>query len=98
MLKIAVVTPYYKENDDILRQCHLSVLRQRYPCTHILVADGHPKSLFDDQPKTMHVNSLQANRDAGSPPRAIGGILPDASGFEAVAWLNADNWYDPSHI
>jgi glycosyltransferase involved in cell wall biosynthesis len=98
MLKIAVVTPCYKENDDILRQCHLSVLRQSYPCTHILVADGHPKSLFDEQPKTMHVILPQANGDMGNTPRAIGGILADASGFDAVAYLDADNWYDPSHI
>ena len=97
MLKIAVVTPYNKENDDILRQCHVSVLRQSYPCTHILVADGHPKSLFDE-PKTMHVILPQANGDMGNTPRAIGGILADAYGFDAVAYLDADNWYDPSHI
>jgi hypothetical protein len=30
-VKIVVVTSYYKENDDILRQCHLSVLCQSYP-------------------------------------------------------------------
>ena len=98
MLKIAVVTPYYKENDDILQKCHVSVLSQSYPCTHILVADGHPKSLFDEQPKTMHIILPQANGDMGNTPRAIGGILADAYGFDAVAYLDADNWYDPTHI
>ena len=34
----------------------------------------------------------------GNPPRALGGILADAYGFDAVAYLDADNWYDPSHI
>jgi hypothetical protein len=82
MLKIAVVTPYYIENEDILQKCHESVLRQSYPCTHILVADGHPKSLFDEQPKAMHIILPQANGDMGNTPRAIGGILADAYGFD----------------
>jgi len=86
MVKIAVVTPYYKENDDVLRQCHLSVVRQSYPCTHILVADGHPKSQFDNEPRTMHITLPQANGDVGNTARAIGGILADAYGFDAVAY------------
>ena len=98
MLKVAVVTPYYKESDDILRQCHESVLRQSYPCTHILVADGHPKALFDGHPKTMHVTLPQANGDQGNTPRTVGGILAEAYGFDAVAYLDADNWYDPKHL
>ena len=98
MLRIAVVTPYYRESDDILNTCHSSVIRQNYPCTHILVADGHPKSQFREQPKTMHVILPQANADMGNTPRAIGGILADAYGFDAVAYLDADNWYDPAHI
>jgi hypothetical protein len=76
----------------------MSVLHQSYSCTHILVADGHPKSLFDEQPKTMHIILPQASGDMGNTPRAIGGILANAYGFDAVAYLDADNWYDPSHI
>jgi hypothetical protein len=91
MLKVAVVTPYYKESDDILRQCHESVLRQSYPCMHILVADGHPKALFYGHPKTMHVTLPQANGDQGNTPRTVGGILAEAYGFDAVAYLDADN-------
>jgi hypothetical protein len=98
MLKVAVVTPYYRERDDILHQCHFSVLRQTYPCTHILVADGHPKVMFNEQPNTMHVVLPLQNEDMGNTPRAIGGILADRYGFDAVAYLDADNWYDPSHI
>jgi hypothetical protein len=98
MLKIAVVTPYCNEEDDMVNNCHSSVMHQSYPCTHILVADGHPKSQFDEQPKTMHVVLPQANADVGNTPRAIGGILADAYGFDAVAYLDADNWYDSAHI
>jgi glycosyltransferase involved in cell wall biosynthesis len=98
MLKIAVVTPYYNEDNDILEQCHSSVMNQSYPCTQILVADGNPKPQFDEQPNTMHVILPQANADLGNTPRAIGGILADAYGFDAVAYLDADNWYDSVHI
>jgi hypothetical protein len=34
----------------------------------------------------------------GNTPRAIGGILADAYGFDAVTYLDADNWYDPAHV
>jgi Glycosyl transferase family 2 len=98
MLKIAIVTPYYNEDNDILNNCHSSVMQQSYPCTHILVADGHPKPQFHEQPKTMHVILPQPNADMGNTPRTIGGILADAYGFDAVAYLDADNWYDPAHI
>ena len=98
MLKIAVVTPYYNEDNDILEHCHSSVMNQSYPCTHILVADGNPKPQFDEQPNTMHVILPQANADLGNTPRGIGGILADAYGFDAVAYLDADNWYDSVHI
>src|SRR5690242_12084271 len=98
MLKIAVVTPYFNEDDDTLNHCHLSVMHQSYPCTHILVADGYPKRQFEKETKTMHVILPQANRDMGNTPRAIGGILADTYGFDAVAYLDADNWYDAAHI
>jgi hypothetical protein len=98
MIKIAIITPYNDEEDDILNKCHSSVMRQSYPCMHILVADGHPRPQFDAKPKTMHVILPQANADNGNTPRAIGGILADAYGFDAVAYLDADNWYDSAHI
>src|SRR5437868_3981074 len=41
-LKVAVVTPYYKEPIEVLRRCLDSVAAQRAACTHFLVADGHP--------------------------------------------------------
>jgi glycosyltransferase involved in cell wall biosynthesis len=98
MPRIAVVTPYYKETDDILVQCHESVLRQTVPCTHILVADGHPKGLFDNIPNTMHMALPQASADYGNTPRGLGGLLAESYGFDAVAYLDADNWYEPEHI
>jgi hypothetical protein len=98
MLKVAIVTPYYNEDKDILDYCHSSVMDQSYSCTHILVADGNPRPWFNERPRTMHVILPQANGDCGNTPRAIGGILADSYGFDAVAYLDADNWYDSTHI
>lgn len=98
MKRIAVVTPYYKESDDILMKCHESVLGQTISCQHILVADGHPRRLFDKSPNTMHVILPKANADNGNTPRALGGLLADSYGFDGVAYLDADNWYEPTHI
>ncbi len=99
MHRIAVVTPYYKEDRAVLEQCRESVFAQSYPCDHIAVADGFPIALFDDDaPRTLHVKLPQANADNGNTPRAIGGILAEAYGYDAVAYLDADNWFEPPHI
>ncbi|MGD0633604.1 MAG: glycosyltransferase family A protein [Beijerinckiaceae bacterium] len=98
MLKVAVVTPYYQEDDAVLSLCHESVLRQSYECHHILIADGHAKDLFETSPRTQHIRLPLSHGDNGNTPRAIGGILADRQGFDAVAYLDADNWYDTNHI
>jgi glycosyltransferase involved in cell wall biosynthesis len=96
--QIAVVTPYYKEPDDILLQCHDSVLRQTIPCTHILVADGYPRPIFNNAPDLLHITLPRANADVGNTPRALGGIAAESYGFDAVTYLDADNWYEPEHL
>jgi glycosyltransferase involved in cell wall biosynthesis len=96
--RIAVVTPYYKEADDVLRQCHDSVLGQTYPCDHIVVADGHPNRLFDGAERTLHVTLPRAHGDNGNTPRGIGSLLADTYGYDAVAYLDADNWFAAEHI
>jgi len=98
MLNIAVITPYYQETDEQLLQCHHSVLAQTHPCTHILVADGHAKPIFETGPRVLHVPLPQGNADYGNTPRFIGGILADSYGFDAIAFLDADNWLEPVHL
>jgi hypothetical protein len=98
MLKIAVVTPYYQEADEVLLQCHRSVLAQTHPCTHILVADGYAKPIFEPSRHLLHVPLPQANADFGNMPRLIGGLLADSYGFDAVTYLDADNWLEPVHV
>ncbi|MCW9040229.1 MAG: tetratricopeptide repeat protein, partial [Rhodospirillales bacterium] len=43
-VKVAVITPYYGEDLEILKRCHDSVATQTHPCTHFMVADGRPKA------------------------------------------------------
>ncbi|MFN3891617.1 MAG: glycosyltransferase family 2 protein [Beijerinckiaceae bacterium] len=97
-MKVAVVTPYYKEPLKQLRQCITSVREQTYPCTHILVADGHPNSGIKITREMQQVILPRSNGDVGNTPRGIGGLLADSWGFDAVAFLDADNWLEPNHI
>jgi hypothetical protein len=98
MLKVAVVTPYHKEADAVLARCCDSVCTQTYPCTHIMVADGHARPALNQISGVLHVTLPIENGDFGNTPRAIGGLLAEAYGFDAVAWLDADNWFDVRHI
>lgn len=95
--RVAVVTPYYREEPSVLRQCHESVLAQTYPCLHVLVADGEP--LQDIYSWAAHHVVLPASHgDIGSTPRLIGSLHAIGLGVDAVAFLDADNWYAPDHI
>jgi glycosyltransferase involved in cell wall biosynthesis len=96
-MRVAVVSPYFKEPLSQLRRCHASVLAQTYPCRHIFVSDGFPQDLSSLGPELDHIQ-LPHNDDYGNSPRAIGGISAAARNFEAVAYLDSDNWYEPNHI
>jgi len=41
-MKVAVITPYFKESLDILQKCHESLKKQTYPSVHTIFADGFP--------------------------------------------------------
>jgi glycosyltransferase involved in cell wall biosynthesis len=97
MLKVAVVTPYYQEPQDWLIQCHESVANQSYPCSHIMVADGYPNELVA-RLGVLHIPLPRRHRDYGDTPRAIGSLSAISLGFDAIAYLDADNWYYSDHI
>ena len=47
----------------------------------------------------MHSIELPfAHNDGGNTPRVLASISAFTSGYEAVAFLDADNWYYPDHI
>jgi len=96
-VKVAVVTPYFKEAPDILRRCHASVRSQTVECTHIMVADGHPVAEIDAW-TADHMVLAVSHGDNGNTPRGLGGISALNRGFDGIAFLDADNWYAPDHI
>lgn len=96
-LKVAVITPYWRTPIGWLRQCHESVRQQTYPCTHILVADGTPEAEIDSW-DAQHVRLPNCHADNGDTPRAIGSLEAIGQGFDAIAYLDSDNWFQPDHI
>jgi len=97
-MKVAVVTPYYQESEEILTRCHDSVMSQiDANVTHIMVADGYPNWICDTW-QIQHIRMPNSHSDAGATPRAIGALSAFSQQFDAVAFLDADNWYEPYHI
>jgi glycosyltransferase involved in cell wall biosynthesis len=96
-MRVAVVTPYYKEELSFLVQCHQSVLAQDIDADHIMVADGFPREEISDW-RVKHVRLPVAHGDNGNTPRAVGSLLADAEGYDFIAYLDADNWFHPGHL
>lgn len=96
-MRVAVVTPYYMEPPAVLRQCHESVQRQRHPCRHYLVADGHPLPDIDGW-QAEHLRLPRPHGDAGNVARCLGAMAAAGDGVDAVAFLDADNWYREDHL
>lgn len=96
-MKIAVVTPYYKESTTVLHQCHQSVLTQSVSSDHFFVSDGFPNSELMKW-NIKHTILPYAHDDYGNTPRGLGSILADIGGYDFIAYLDADNWFHPSHL
>ena len=96
-MRVAVVTPYYQEPRAWLQRCVDSVRTQVHACEHFVVADGHAQDWLDAA-GVRHLRLDRAHADYGNTPRSIGAQLAVAEGFQAVAFLDADNWYEPDHI
>ncbi len=97
-IKIAVITPYYKEIEAELRRCHESVINQTVECTHFMVADGFPQDVVDTWSNVRHIKVPVAHGDGGNCARAIGSMAAIAENYDAVAFLDADNWYLSEHL
>jgi hypothetical protein len=62
-----------------------------------MVADGFPNSAVDDL-AVDHIRLPKSHADVGSTPRLIGCYHAIGLGVDAVAFLDADNWYRDDHI
>jgi len=96
-MKVAVITPYFNTPIEWLHQCHLSVKAQTYPCTHFIIADGDPLDIVDSW-DVQHIKLPVNISDYGDTPRGVGSVAAIGQGFDAIAYLDADNWYDPDHV
>lgn len=93
--RVAVVTPFCNEPADWLAQAQRSITAQTYPCDHIMVGDA--ATVVPPLP-AMVVNLPTCVADFGDTPRAVGSFYAVGLGYDAIAYLDADNWFDPEHI
>ncbi len=96
-MRVAVITPYHTEPLDMLRRAHDSVMAQTHAGTHYMVADGHPRDEIDTW-NVRHIRLPVEHGNNGNTPRAVGSVDAMGGDFDAVAYLDADNWYEPNHI
>ncbi|MFT3725119.1 MAG: glycosyltransferase [Hyphomonadaceae bacterium] len=94
--RVAVVTPYYREDEAVLRACLDSVKAQTIPCRHVLHADGFPIPYIGEY-DADHIVSSRPHRDNGNFGRGAGAQHAFQQDFEYVAFLDADNWFAPNH-
>jgi len=98
MNKIAVITPYYKESLETLSKCMTSVGHQTHNHVyHFMVADGYPNEVVEKLSWIKHI-TLPNNADFGDTPRGVGAAVASAQGYDYIAFLDADCWYEPNHL
>lgn len=96
-MKTFVITPYFEANPQWLQQAHESVRSQTVPAHHILVCDGSAHVPVSDF-KGSHIILGRNYKDYGNTPRLIGCFHAINQGADAIAFLDADNWFHPNHV
>lgn len=96
-MKIAIITPYFKESLDILEQCYNSVLAQAVNTDHYFIADGFPRSEINSW-KVKHIILEKSHNDNGNTPRGIGSSTARLLNYDFISYLDADNWFHKDHL
>src|SRR4051794_6278432 len=96
-MNICVVTPYFRTELAWVQQAHDSVKAQTLTAHHIVVCDGSDPAEIADF-RGSHIILRRNYADYGNTPRLIGSYHAVARDAEAVAFLDADNWYQPTHL
>lgn len=86
----------------MLARCIESVRAQQtstkiHEVAHLLVSDGQPQGWVDSV-GVRHLRLDCSHGDYGNTPRSIGGLLAASEGFDAICFLDADNWLEPDHV
>lgn len=95
--RVAMITAYYKEEPRFLDHCIKSVRAQTIPTDHILVADGFPQDWIDVR-DVRHIRLDQKHSDYGDTPRGLGLLIAIAEQYDAIGFLDADNYLEPNHV
>jgi glycosyltransferase involved in cell wall biosynthesis len=95
--RFAIITPYFREPPEVIQRCIESVKRQTLATSHFVVSDGYPQDWLDGA-GVRHLRLGLAHGDFGNTPRGLGALLAISEGYEAVGFLDADNWYEPDHV
>jgi hypothetical protein len=96
-LRVAVITAYYQEALEVLHKCHDSVREQTHAAVHFLVADGSSRLELLNW-SAEHIQLSRPHRDWGYTPLCVGSLSAMNQDFDAIAHLDADNWFLPTHI
>jgi glycosyltransferase involved in cell wall biosynthesis len=96
-LRIAVVTPYWQEPPAVLARCIASVAAQSVTADHLMIADGAPQDWLDGQ-AVRHIRLDRNHGDFGNVARSVGALLAAGEGYDAIAFLDADNRIDTDHV
>ena len=93
----AVITPYLNESAEVIQRCYESVAAQSYQARHYFVADGNQAAILKEL-DVEHIVLPGPHNDFGNTPRGLGALSAINNGFDAIFFLDADNWYLPNHI
>lgn len=94
--RIAIVTPYWQEQRAVLERCITSVAAQSVPVDHLLIADGAAQDWLDGE-ALRHIRLDRNHADFGNVARGTGALLAAGEGYDAIAFLDADNRIDADH-
>lgn len=97
-MRIAVVTPYYREDKEILARCIDSVRAQPMRVDHILIADGHPQDWVENHENVDHLVLRKSSADYGDTPRSLGFLLAIRRDYDIIQFLDADNVLFSNHF
>lgn len=101
-MKVAVITPYWSESEEILKRCSDSLKKQTHGyknIIHVMVSDRDPKpDEFIESLGAHHIKLPFCSNDHGDTARGIGAISAVNSGCDAICFLDGDNWFYPEHI
>jgi hypothetical protein len=96
-MKIAIITPYFKESLDILEQNYKSVIDQDLNTDHYFIADGYPLAAINKW-KVKHIILDKSHDDNGNTPRGVGSKEARELNYDFIAYLDADNWFHKNHL